>query len=68
MQERALSVKIDALPRYTQKQVASLLGVGMSTLRTWRLARQGPPYRKQVGRIVYDAADVAEWLEKTRWG
>lgn len=56
------------IPRYTQKQLAGLLGVSMTQLLVWRKQQRGPAYRKQVGRIVYDVADVKDWLEKTRWG
>ena len=47
----------------TEKQVAKILSVSVSTLRAHRQARKGIPYAK-FGRLVrYSLADVAEFLK-----
>lgn len=50
----------------TEKQVAKILSVSVSTLRAHRQARKGIPYAK-FGRLVrYSLADVAEFLKQRR--
>jgi len=47
----------------TAGQTATLLGVRVTTLESWRLRGNGPRYRK-IGRLVrYVEADVLAWID-----
>jgi len=47
----------------TAGQTATLLGVRVTTLESWRLRGNGPCYRK-IGRLVrYAEADVLAWID-----
>jgi len=48
----------------TTEQLAEKLGRCKTTLLRWRRARRGPPYQRIEGRVVYDPAKVAEWINK----
>ena len=51
------------------KEVAHLLRVDASSVRRWRTEQppQGPPFIRLSERVVlYDAADVREWLNEHR--
>lgn len=52
-------------PEYlTERQLAEILGVGVSTLQQWRYAGRGPHYVKLGPRMVrYARADVDRWRE-----
>lgn len=43
--------------------VASYLGRSPQTLANWRWRRVGPKYFKLNGYVMYDMADIADWLE-----
>ena len=48
------------------QEVAKLLGIKPQTLRVYRVRGSGPPYRRlggRYGRVIYDYADVMEWIE-----
>lgn len=45
---------------------AAMLGVGASTLRTWRTRGIGPAYALVAGRVVYDAAVIAAYVHEPR--
>jgi excisionase family DNA binding protein len=49
----------------TGDEVAGLLGVRPSTVRSWRLRGGGPPLYRIGGAVRYDRGEVVEWL-KTR--
>lgn len=54
---------------WTTEEVARLLRIDPSTVRRWRAERppQGPPFIRLSGRVVlYDAADVQDWLDARR--
>ena len=43
--------------------VSSFLGIAVPTLRTWRSRDIGPPYKKIMGAVRYDLAEVNAWAE-----
>jgi excisionase family DNA binding protein len=46
----------------TERDLAALLGVGVSTVQQWRYAGRGPRYVKLGARLVrYHRADVEAW-------
>lgn len=50
----------------TTNQLAQQLNRSIVTLERWRRLRQGPPFFRVMGRVVYDPADVAAWLESQK--
>lgn len=52
------------------EQVAKLLGVKEGTLRSWRMAQpdrpMGPRFVKVGFNVMYDRADVLEWIESRK--
>jgi|YNPMSStandDraft_1061717.scaffolds.fasta_scaffold100116_1 predicted DNA-binding transcriptional regulator AlpA len=54
----------------TERQVATLTGIGLSTLRHWRTRRTGPPFlklgRKRQSAVRYALRDVVAWAEGFR--
>ena len=54
----------------TEKEVAALTGLQLSTLRHWRTQRVGPPYlklgRRRQSAVRYSLADVVQWAERWR--
>lgn len=42
---------------------AAFLGLSPNTLAKWRVYGQGPRYRKLGRAVVYDPADLREWLD-----
>lgn len=52
----------------TERGVAELTGLGLGTLRNWRLLRKGPPFRKLGWAVRYSRADVVAWMDARRVG
>jgi predicted DNA-binding transcriptional regulator AlpA len=52
----------------SEKEVAALLGVKVSTLRKWRLLRKGPKWLKLGGgrAVRYAPVDVAAFINDSR--
>lgn len=48
----------------TTHQLAERLSRSPATLIRWRRQRVGPPYVRIEGRVVYDPAKVAAWLDQ----
>jgi excisionase family DNA binding protein len=48
----------------TVPELASYLGVPVSTIHFWRGRKQGPPALKVGRRLMFRATDVARWLEE----
>lgn len=44
-------------------QAASYLGVSAATLAKWRVFGGGPRYRKLGRVVVYDPAELEQWVE-----
>jgi len=42
---------------------ANRLKIHQGTLRNWRHQGKGPPFVKIGGKILYDEADLKEWIE-----
>ena len=54
-----------ALPELlTVRELASYLGVPVSTIHFWRGRKQGPPALKVGRRLMFRVTDVARWLEE----
>ena len=45
---------------------AAFLGLAVQTLRGARSHREGPPYIKLGGRVVYKVSDLEEYLNRHR--
>jgi len=50
----------------TTAEVAELTRLPAATLRYWRHMKTGPASFKLGRRVVYDAAEVARWIEQQR--
>ena len=53
-------------PFLTIDEAAQVLRVSRRTLDNYRYRKQGPPYRRQGGRIVYRLSDLLAWSEQRR--
>ena len=53
-------------PFLTIDEAAQLLRVSRRTLDNYRFRKQGPPYRRHGGRIVYRLSDLLAWSEQRR--
>jgi predicted DNA-binding transcriptional regulator AlpA len=47
----------------TEHDVARVTGLSVSSVRRWRLRRDGPKYLKLNSAVRYRGVDVAKWLE-----
>lgn len=50
----------------TTAEVAELVHAPVETVRYWRHIGKGPKSFKVGRRVLYDASDVAAWLEPAR--
>lgn len=50
----------------TARELAPRLKRSVVTLERWRRLRIGPPYLRICGRVLYDPADVAAWIEQQK--
>ena len=57
---------IGPVRRLKTKEAAAYLGVSPRTLEKYRVTGGGPPFHKVFTRVVYDAADLDEWLQGCR--
>lgn len=48
------------------KRAAEILGRPEGTLRYWRSIGVGPPWIKLEGRVLYDEADLIEYIQRSR--
>ena len=56
-------------PRYLDtRQAAAYLDLGPRTLRRMRAAGEGPPYARWGRRVIYDRADLDEWIARHKRG
>ena len=51
---------------YSREESAEYCGLGLSTLNNLACAGQGPKYIKAFGRVLYDVADLDEWLQSMK--
>ena len=57
----------DILSRYLNtRQAAAWLGIGPGTLNRMRVSGDGPRYIKIGRRVIYDRADLGEWVEERK--
>lgn len=47
----------------TRPEAAKALHVGLRTLDRWHTERIGPPRFPMGGKVVYDMADLADWID-----
>ena len=47
----------------TTKEVAEEIGYKESTLRTYRYNKQGPPFYKLGGKVLYKSSELRAWIE-----
>ena len=58
---------IDTLPRYLNTvQAAAWLGLSPRTLQRMRVTGDGPPYVKWRRRVIYDRADLDDWVAQRK--
>lgn len=50
----------------TAREAAEMLNRSPITLERWRRLRQGPPFLRVMGRVLYRADDIASWLDAQR--
>jgi len=50
----------------TPDEAAAKLNRSRVTLERWRRLRQGPPYLRIMGRVLYRADDITRWLDAQR--
>ncbi len=56
--------KPEAKQLMTEKDVAAIYGLKLSTLRNWRSLRQGPCFLKlNAKKVMYRQADVEDFLD-----
>ncbi len=53
-----------ALDLLTTEEVAEMLRVPASTVRYWRMQKEGPRYAKVGRKITYRRRDVEAWWER----
>lgn len=46
------------------REAAERLGKSPATLQRWRRAGAGPPCKRIGGEVMYDEAELAEWIEQ----
>ncbi|HZJ03050.1 MAG TPA: helix-turn-helix domain-containing protein [Thermoleophilia bacterium] len=49
---------------WTDREAAHFLGVGLQTLRNWRVRGYGPPFVKAGRAVRYRPDDVRDWQEQ----
>ena len=52
--------------RYDNNAAAEYIGLAPQTLNRWRGEGRGPRFMKLGSRVVYDQADLDEWLAANR--
>jgi hypothetical protein len=57
---------IDPRVSYTSAELADALKHSEQTPRHWRVNGEGPRFYKFGKRVLYDGADVVEWLGQPR--
>jgi predicted DNA-binding transcriptional regulator AlpA len=46
------------------RDAAAVLGVAASTLAAWRCEGKGPPFRRLGRAVIYDWAELTEWMQQ----
>ena len=66
-----MSAELKREPEYlAPSELAARWGnrISVQALAQWRTHKRGPVYRKFVGRILYDLADIERYEAECRWG
>lgn len=50
----------------TKREVASLLRLSLYTIDSWVSQRRELPFVRMGSRVMFDAADVQQWIDKNR--
>lgn len=50
----------------TPREAAAVLNRSLVTLERWRRLRQGPPFYRVAGRILYGRRELLSWVESHR--
>ena len=50
----------------SKKELAEYLGVSVFTIDTWVSQRREIPFVKMGRRVMFDIADVRDWIEKSK--
>ena len=57
----------DTLPRYLDTvQAAAWVGLSPKTLQRMRVTGEGPVYAKWRRRVIYDRADLDDWVARRK--
>ena len=56
----------DGLRYLNEKEVATIIGFSVQSLRNWRFLGRGPSYIKVVRAVRYQLKDVFDWMESHR--
>ena len=51
----------------TKKELAEYLGLSVFTIDSWVSERREIPFIKMGKRVMFDLADVRQWVEKNRF-
>ena len=54
--------------KLTTRELASELKRAPETITRWRRLRIGPPFQRLHGRVLYDRAQVEQWIESQQVG
>lgn len=52
--------------KLTSREAAKIVNRSEVSLERWRRLRKGPPYLRVMGRVLYNAEDIANWLDAQR--
>ena len=59
----------ELVPRYLDtRQAAVYVGLSPTTLHRMRWAGDGPPYARWGRRVIYDRADLDDWMARHKRG
>jgi predicted DNA-binding transcriptional regulator AlpA len=48
------------------KAAAQYIGIAASTLAKWRMSGKGPKFVKAGSRVLYDRADLDDWMQSRK--
>jgi len=54
------------MPLITEKEAAPILAVSLSTIRKWRLKKEGPSYYKIGRKVLYDLDELNEFIKDSK--
>lgn len=51
-------------PLLGERDIATILGLSLATIRRWRVLEKGPPFLKLGASVRYRREDFHDWVEK----